>query len=153
MLRVRIVSVSKVPRGAYQELQENFLKFLKSFARVEMIVVAPSRLQDRARAIAEEEARLRSAVPSDSVRVVLEATGVQMTSTSFAKWTQRYEDEGQELCFVIGGPFGLSPEFKKEADVLLSLSLFTLPHDLAQIVLLEQLYRALTIIHKKTYHY
>ena len=76
-----------------------------------------------------------------------------MTSTSFAKWTQRYEDEGQELCFVIGGPFGLSPEFKKEADVLLSLSLFTLPHDLAQIVLLEQLYRALTIIHKKTYHY
>lgn len=156
MIHLRIVSVSKPPRGAWLELTETFQKHLKSFARLELVAVKEERfdsLTDRERVQKVEGERLLAAVPDGSVVIVMDEHGKTMTSPEFAKKLQTYEDAGQAVCFLIGGPLGLSAEVKKRASWTLALSSMTLPHDLAKVVVLEQLYRAGTLIKGKTYHY
>ena len=77
-----------------------------------------------------------------------------MDSRDFAAFVRPLLESPQgECCFVIGGAMGLSPELLSRANVLLSLSPMTMPHELAQVVLYEQLFRAMTILANRTYHY
>jgi len=156
MINIRIISVSKPPRGAFAELTETFQKHLKSFARLELVQVKEERFDsvtDRERVQKLEAERLLAAVPDGSIVIVMDEHGKTMTSVEFSKKIQSYEDAGQSVCFLIGGPLGLSAEVKRRASWTLALSAMTLPHDLAHLVLLEQLYRAGTLIKGKTYHY
>jgi 23S rRNA (pseudouridine1915-N3)-methyltransferase len=85
--------------------------------------------------------------------VVLDARGKQMSSEELADWLGSHQSRGtQHLMFAIGGADGFTPEARKAADVLLSLGKMTLPHELARVVLLEQLYRAFTILKGHPYH-
>ncbi|MFR4700030.1 MAG: 23S rRNA (pseudouridine(1915)-N(3))-methyltransferase RlmH, partial [Christensenellaceae bacterium] len=84
--------------------------------------------------------------------IALAIEGKQPDTIALSKKIRSSALSSQKLCFVIGGSLGLSPEVKARADELMSLSLLTLPHRLARIVLLEQIYRSLTIINNKTYH-
>ena len=90
--------------------------------------------------------RLRSVLAKNSRLVALDERGKDMTTAQFATLL------GAEATFVIGGPDGLDPALKKEADMLLRLSSLTLPHALAQVVLLEQIYRAATLRTGHPYH-
>jgi len=156
MIPVRIISVSKPPRGPYQELTEMFTKHLKSSAQVEFVDVKASRFSseaDRPKVQKEEAERIRTVIPKDAVVVALDEHGEEFSSRGFADLVKELEDKGQKLCIIIGGPLGLDSDLKQEADQLVSLSKMTLPHDLAKIVFLEQLYRAFTIIRGKHYHY
>ena len=83
-----------------------------------------------------------------ALRVVLDPAGEQMTSAELARFIERAE---RDLAFFIGGPDGLSDEFRARADRLLSLSKMTLPHELARVVLAEQIYRAFTIFRNHPY--
>lgn len=78
--------------------------------------------------------------------------GVQMTSEQFADFLQRERESGVDLCFVIGGAHGLSPEVISAARTRLALAPWTLPHEMARLVLAEQLYRAGTIVRGEPYH-
>ncbi|MEK7105164.1 MAG: 23S rRNA (pseudouridine(1915)-N(3))-methyltransferase RlmH, partial [Patescibacteria group bacterium] len=89
----------------------------------------------------------------DFTTILLDERGKEMTSIEFAKWIGTFEDHGEPICFVIGGPFGPSAEIKKEARHTIALSKMTLPHDMAKVILLEQLFRAFTILRGKSYHY
>jgi 23S rRNA (pseudouridine1915-N3)-methyltransferase len=109
--------------------------------------VAEDRVRD-----AEAE-RILKRVPHDAELVALTRTGDAWSSVRFARHLERHAVQGgPDLVYVIGGAFGLSDGIMKEARRRMRLSTFTLPHDLARLVLLEQLYRAGTIIRNEPYH-
>jgi 23S rRNA (pseudouridine1915-N3)-methyltransferase len=86
------------------------------------------------------------------VLVACDERGAWLASRAFARWLQREREAGHDLSFVIGGAWGLSPVVRERASRLLSLAPWTLPHDLARLVLAEQLYRAGTIVRGEPYH-
>ena len=88
-------------------------------------------------------------MPERAFTVLLASDGVELDSVAFSDWLEERRQDGRDICFVIGGPKGL--EF--EADMRLSLGPMTLPHQLARVVLLEQLYRAHKILAREPYHY
>jgi 23S rRNA (pseudouridine1915-N3)-methyltransferase len=94
----------------------------------------------------KEESGLRTAVPKGARRVVLDERGRDLTTVEFSKLLQ------SEAAFLIGGANGFSDRTRKEADVLVRLSSLTLPHALAQVILLEQIYRAATLLTGHPYH-
>ena len=81
--------------------------------------------------------------------IILDSKGEEKTSEEFAEFIRNME---RDMAFVIGGPDGISKELKKQADLLLSMSKMTFPHELARPVLLEQIYRAFMINQNKAYH-
>jgi 23S rRNA (pseudouridine1915-N3)-methyltransferase len=102
---------------------------------------------------ADEAARLLKAAAAATARVVLDETGKAMTSEAFAKWLAQTRDGGcKNLAFLIGGPDGHGPETVQGAALKLSLGAMTLPHGIARAVLIEQLYRATTILSGHPYH-
>lgn len=106
-----------------------------------------------ARRQAEEAAALRRGLPEGAWIVALERSGRQLGSEQLARaLTRRRERHGGAIAFVVGSDLGLSAEFSKAADCRLSLGPLTLPHELARLVLVEQLYRALAIERGIKYH-
>jgi 23S rRNA (pseudouridine1915-N3)-methyltransferase len=100
-----------------------------------------------------EVERLDTLPADDSLVILLDDAGKTFDSKTFARQLDRWAEGGaRPLTFVIGGAFGFTDEIKKGAHVRLSLSPMTMPHDLARVVLLEQIYRAVTIQQGKRYH-
>jgi 23S rRNA (pseudouridine1915-N3)-methyltransferase len=103
---------------------------------------------------AEEQGKLLlQAVPSGAAIVVLDAKGQQFTSEAFSRKIDQWEMQGtKQVCYLIGGPDGHAPKVRSAADLLLSLSKMTFTHDMARLLLIEQLYRAYTIKAGEQYH-
>lgn len=99
-----------------------------------------------------EGARLLDAAGSASVIVACDAEGTLMRSREFAGWLQELREDGRDVAFMIGGAYGLSEEVRRKSTLLLAFARWTLPHDLARLVLAEQLYRAGTIGRGEPYH-
>ncbi len=140
MLKVTLITVGTLPRGPFAEIGSDFVTRLKKFVDLEIKGV-------------KNDERLIEATPDNTFLIVLEATGKQFTSETFAAKLETWMDEGQRLTIVLGGPHGVPQELKMRANLLLSLSPMTTTHDLAHLLFLEQFYRAFTIIKKMTYHY
>jgi 23S rRNA (pseudouridine1915-N3)-methyltransferase len=105
-----------------------------------------------ARIMQNEATRLRAALPSCAYVVALDERGKTLSTTQWAQRVNDWLEGGRDVAFVIGGADGLEPQFKASADLLLSLSSMTLPHQLVRIVLAEQLYRALSLLSNHPYH-
>jgi 23S rRNA (pseudouridine1915-N3)-methyltransferase len=99
-----------------------------------------------------EGERLLEKVPQTATLVACDERGKGWTSAEFARWLQGEREGGRDVAFVIGGAFGLAPEVRDRARVRLLLAPWTLPHELARLVLAEQLYRAGTIVRGEPYH-
>ena len=95
---------------------------------------------------------LKSISPSDFV-VLLDEHGTEYRSMEFAKWIEKRRNGGRDLVFVIGGPYGFSPDVYNRADTLISLSRMTFSHQMVRLIFVEQLYRACTIIKGEPYHH
>lgn len=102
--------------------------------------------------VAREGERLTRAIPARAKVVACDASGESMTSEKFASWLQKERDGANDLVFLIGGANGLSPDIRQSAKTCLSMSHWTMQHELARLVLAEQLYRAGTIIRGEPYH-
>ncbi len=139
MLRAELVTVGSLPKGAFTEIADEYKKFLLRTCRLEHRVVKSAE-------------GLAARLPNDAFVVALDAAGEHMTSEKFAEHVRHWEDTGRLVVFIVGGAHGLPTELKQEADLLLSLSKMTTTHDLAQLFLLEQLFRALAIVHGSDYH-
>ena len=124
-------------RPPYQDDVEHYRKLLGGHARVELIEVR------------EDETRAQR-IPERAHLVLLASDGREFDSVEFSRWLEDRRQEGRDLCFVVGGPRGLDLE---QRDSRLSLGRMTLPHQLARVVLLEQLYRAHKILAREPYHY
>jgi 23S rRNA (pseudouridine1915-N3)-methyltransferase len=99
-----------------------------------------------------EGERLLGRLPTGAVIVACDERGAAWTSEQFARWLQRQREDGRDVAFVIGGAYGLSPALRAKASVTLSVAPWTLPHEVARLVLAEQLYRAGTILRGEPYH-
>ena len=99
-----------------------------------------------------EGARLLEAVGTSTQVVACDVSGKSMTSEQFARWLQDQRERARDVAIVIGGAFGLGPNVIARAGLSLSLAPWTLPHELARLILAEQLYRAGTIVRGEPYH-
>ena len=155
MQKIRIIYVGKSKREE-QPLESEYAKRIKRYADLELTELKDERASESLSAAEEiqvmkkEGERILAAIRPDERVIAIE--GKQPDTIALSKKIRSSALSSQKLCFVIGGSLGLSPEVKARADELMSLSLLTLPHRLARIVLLEQIYRSLTIINNKTYH-
>jgi len=101
---------------------------------------------------AEAAKRLRARMPKGTRLVALDEHGGNLSTAQFAKQLELWRRDGDSVAFAIGGPDGLDAGFKREAELLLQLSAFTLPHALAQVLICEQLYRAASLLIGHPYH-
>jgi len=153
-VRITIVAVGKLKERHWREAAEEYLKRLGAYATVDVVEV-PDRdvSRDEGRAVAEEGAAILKAIPAGAHVVALEIGGRHITSEDLADWIGAHGIEGRShVAFVVGGTAGLSPDVLERAQERLSLSRMTLPHQLARVVLLEQVYRAFRIMRGEPYH-
>lgn len=138
------------------EAAERYLNRIKHFYAVQIIDVKPERGRQNSSdeaIIRAQSARLAAAIPERGYTVVLDERGQSLDSLTFAKWLERLTmDSPDGVNFVVGGDVGLDDTVKRRADKLLSLSAMTLPHQFARVVLLEQIYRACTLMRNIPYH-
>ena len=99
-----------------------------------------------------EGARLAGVAPAAAHLVACDPGGVSKNSEEFSAWLQGERERGHDVAFMIGGAFGLSPAIRAKARTRLALAPWTLPHELARLVLAEQLYRAGSIVKREPYH-
>jgi 23S rRNA (pseudouridine1915-N3)-methyltransferase len=99
-----------------------------------------------------EAVRLSEKVPERAQTVACELGGKSLSSEQFAEFLQTAREQDRDLAFLIGGAFGLSPGVAKKSTMRLSLAPWTLPHEIARLVLVEQIYRAGTIVRGEPYH-
>lgn len=122
-------------------------------SRVELVALKPApRGGGVKRALDAEGSRILAALSRGCVRVVLDERGALIDTAALARWIVRWRQDGRDVAFVIGGADGLSAAVKQAADLTWALSPLTLPHGLARVVLAEQLYRAVSILHNHPYH-
>ena len=105
-----------------------------------------------AQGMAAEEKRLLEAIPPGAFLVVLDERGKAPTSVELAGHLQRWQQEGEHVCFIIGGADGMTEHLKQQARLMMRLSSLTLPHGMVRVLLTEQLYREVSILHNHPYH-
>ncbi len=151
---ITLIAVGKLRANHYKLAQDEYLKRLKRYTNFKLIQVkdiAGSSIPDVVAKQREGQALLAAAA-NTSRTFAFTPTGKLMDSRQFASFVQKQIDVYQKLAFLIGGPLGFSPEALASCDGQLSLSPLTFPHELARVVVLEQLYRAFTIINRENYH-
>lgn len=149
--RLRILWVGKTSKGFEGEGVAHYLKRIAPFAELACVDVraADHSGRDPKQALEREGAALLRHMGNQDHIALLDERGREFTSTQFAAWL----DSHQPVTFVIGGAYGIDESVAVRAAERISLSRLTLPHQLARIVLLEQIYRALTILHGHGYHH
>ena len=135
-MRILVIAVGRL-RPPFQDDSQHYHKLLAGLGRVEVVEV-------------REDEHVAKRIPDRAFVILLASDGRSMDSLEFSRWLEERRHEGRDLCFVIGGPRGLDLE---SCDTRLSLGRITLPHQLARVVLLEQLYRAHKILAREPYHY
>ena len=151
-MRLRFVWVGKTRDAHVRALVEEYLKRLVHFVRFEISEVREGTQKTEREGIEVEGRRIKDALRADSFVVLLDLEGRAWSSTELATEVERWQVTGtKEVAFVIGGPSGVADEVKKRADVRWSLSRLTLTHEMARVILVEQVYRAYTIIHGLPY--
>ena len=153
-MRLRIAAVGRLKEAHWRAAAEEYLKRLRPYATVEVAEISDRDISyDAMKAMAAEGTDLLRAIPESSYVVALDLTGAQMTSEGLsARLAELMVGGRSDVTFVIGGSAGLAPAVLQRADEKLSLSRMTLPHQLARVVLLEQLYRAFRIMRNEPYH-
>ena len=146
-MRLRLIWVGKTRDARLRGLAEDYLKRLSRFARCEVVELRESASGDERTCVEEEGKRILGALASDALTVLLDVEGTtSWSSRELAAQVEAWQGRSvREVAFVVGGHLGVSEEVRGRADVRWSLSRLTLTHELARVLLLEQLYRAYTI--------
>lgn len=151
---LRVIFVGRMKTDFFRQAAEHYLRALRRHLPAEEIVVKDGRGGDAARRVAEEGRNVLARLTSRDRLVALHVRGRMFASAELAATLRAFiDDPGRAPAFVIGGAHGLSEEVAGRADLLLSLGPGTLPHELARVVLLEQLYRAAAILAGSPYHH
>lgn len=152
MLSLQILAVGKL-RPFFREAADEYLRRLRRYAAVhEREVREGGKAGNPTAQRREEAARLREALPASGVTVALARTGTGWSSAELARRLGRWREEAPHVSFLVGGAEGLAPELSEAARYRWSLGPLTLPHELARVIVLEQLYRGFTILAGERYH-
>lgn len=152
-MRIRVIAVGRDRSGLFAPAAEEYAGRIARYLRFEVIEVPEARKHAGTPRAKDEEGESLLAKLGDRDRVVLlDERGTEETSEAFARRVERWLARGQDVSLVIGGSDGLSDAVRGRAMETLALSRMTLAHRLARVVLLEQLYRAFTILRGEPYH-
>jgi 23S rRNA (pseudouridine1915-N3)-methyltransferase len=135
-VRIVVVAVGRL-RPPFVDDVNHYQKLIARHTRLELIEL-------------REDERVSRRLPERAFVSLLDLDGEAMDSIAFSRFLEQRRQSGRDLCFVVGGPFGLD---LKDVDHRLSLGAITLPHQLARVVLLEQVYRGHKILAGEPYHY
>lgn len=146
-MRFRLIWVGKTRNEHLRALVEDYLKRLARFVRCDVTEVREGASANERVCLEEESKRITSVLASDALTVLLDVEGRQWSSPELAAEIEGWQTRGvKEVAFVIGGHLGVGREVAERTDVRWSLSRLTLTHEMARVVLVEQLYRAFTIM-------
>jgi len=154
-MKARLVAVGeRAPAWVAQGYAE-YNKRLSRWLPLTLVEIAPGlrgKGRDAARAIAEEGARVLAVLPATARVIALDGRGQPWSSEHLAERLDAWRLEGRDLAFLIGGPDGHAADVHQRADEIWSLGTLTLPHQMVRLVVIEQLYRAATILTNHPYH-
>jgi len=157
-MRIVVAAVGRLKRGPEVELAERYRERAVKSGRgiglrsLEIIEIAESRARDAQRRMLEESIALANIIPERAATVLLDPRGEALDSNSFVKRLRGWNDGGRDAAFVIGGPDGLAPTLSESATLHLAFGALTWPHQLVRVMLLEQIYRAITMMSGHPYH-
>ena len=158
-MRIMVIAIGRLKQGPERELADRYAARFDDAGRklgfrgLEVREIPESRARDAATRIAEEATAIAALMPEKSVLVALDEHGDSIDSSTFARHLGRWRDESvANTIFVIGGADGLSPELQRKAKLRLAFGKATWPHQLVRVLLLEQIYRAATILAGHPYH-
>lgn len=150
-MRFRIIWTGKTRDARLRALIDDYAERLSHFVRCEVTELRELGRVDKA-GIAKETKRISDGLRPGAVNVLLDPEGSEWTSQQLADQVRNWEGSGiKEVAFIVGGPHGVTPELTARVDKRWSLSRLTLTHEMARVLLLEQLYRAYTIVHGLPY--
>lgn len=146
MLKITVIAVGKLKERFWRDACAEYLKRLEGYCKISVREVPDSNM-------AQEAALILDALPEQAPVIVLDIHGKPTSSEQLAQLIEERSVNGiSHLVFVIGGSDGLAPEVKERAALRMSFGPITLPHNLARVVLLEQIYRAFKIMRGEPYH-
>ncbi len=158
-MRLIVISIGRMKQGPERELTERYRERFDDIGRklgfrgLKIQEIPESRARDAATRMAEEATAISAAIPEKSVTAVLYERGDNLDSVGFARHLGRWRDEQiAHTIFVIGGADGLSPDLRRKAKLRMAFGSATWPHQMVRIMLLEQIYRAATILAGHPYH-
>ncbi len=150
-MKLTVLSIGKDRSGLFAPGVDEYARRLSHVAKLELVELPESR-RSGARAKADEAQAVLSRLKPTDVLVALDERGKALASVPFAKWLEQHQSQGRHVVLVIGGDEGLDETVRARAQLTLSLSAMTMPHRLARLVLMEQLYRAFSILRGEPYH-
>jgi len=155
MVKFRLITVGKPPKDWREEAFKHYQKLIRPYAQLTEVSVKEQKVtgpSDVERALAQEAERILGRSDDSSYRIALDKSGKQRSSESLAKHFETLFHRHSSFDLIVGGPYGLHKSVLDAADETVSLSQLTLPHDLARIVVAEQIFRALSILNNSSYH-
>ena len=156
VMNITVIAVGKLKERFWADACGEYLKRLKAYARVtvrELADVDPARAGGEAAAIERESAAILGAIPERAHVILLAIDGTPRSSEGFSAHLDTLALNGKsDLCFIVGGSCGVDNRIRARANETLSFGKITLPHNLARVVLLEQIYRAFKISRGEPYH-
>ena len=158
-MRVVVAAVGRLKQGPERELAERYRKRAVEAGRsaglsaVDVIEIKESRAGDTARRMVEESIAIANLIPERAVTAILDARGESISSAAFAGRLQDWRQQNKPaVVFIIGAADGLAPSLREKANFAMAFGTATWPHQLVRVMLLEQLYRAVTILSGHPYH-
>ncbi len=158
-MKIVVVSIGRLKQGPERELAERYRERFDDIGRklgfrgLEIREIPESRARDAATRIAEEATAISALIPEKHVLVALDERGKSIDSASFARQLGRWRDDQiASTIFAIGGADGLSPDLQRKANLRIAFGSATWPHQMVRVMLLEQIYRAATILAGHPYH-
>lgn len=156
-MQCTLITVGSLKEKYLTDALDEYVKRIGAYAKWEDINLKEERLADESatavsRALTAEGDRILSRIPKDAFVVALCVEGKPLSSEELAATVGRAQSDTGKICFIIGSSYGLSDAVKARADLKLSFSRLTLPHQLIRVVLAEAIYRSFTILSGKKYH-
>lgn len=153
MSQLTVVAVGRIKNSLIRGLEEEYIKRVERYASLKLIEVSDSRQKNSERKTWEEGEILLKEVGRKDFLIILDEQGLTFSSHDLAKNLQDIKNRGLKILFMVGGAYGLSAAVKQRGNLCLSLSTLTWPHELARVLLLEQILRAHTILKGEKYHH
>jgi len=156
-MTIKLIAIGKTDSKELQQLIDDYQKRLGFYIKFEFEIIPDLK---NSKNLTEDQQKLKegelilSKLNATDVLILLDENGKQMDSVSFSEYLQKYMNSGiKQLVFVIGGPYGFSEEIYNKSQGKLSLSKMTFSHQMVRLFVVEQLYRAFTILRNEPYHH
>lgn len=158
MIKITLITLGKLKEKYLRDACDEYLKRLSRYCKIDSVELTPVALPEKPSqseidaALLKEAEMIKKRIPEQSAVVALCVEGKQLSSEELADFVDSNTNAGKNMCFIIGSSDGLCNVIKKDADLKLSFSKMTFPHQLFRVMLLEQIYRSFKINEGSTYH-